>query len=111
MNEKADIDEEFKYDEHKQLFLSQYEKVAQTNDQRYFCRQINHITFEGSIFPAHIQGVHVDEHENGILPTILTERPVNFPLSSFFESVASKKPSDDTFNLDQIKTVSSEQKF
>ena len=65
---------------------------------------------------ANFKGYMLYDKNNNPVPTIMTERPINGPLISFFESVKKNQKVDDKnfypfYNLDDINSVSSEQKF
>lgn len=114
---KANLEMKVKLGRLKQLYLCHfYKKVPENFNQQYLVDQINFYMANECISLARIHGISMTDSKGNFFPTVLTNRPVNGPLSSLFESIRSNRDgkgqtSIDTFNIDEVKSISSESKF
>lgn len=104
----------------KRLFLSHhYEQLPKSLSHEYLKKQVEIYMQNQNDNLAYLRGYGLDLINGESILVSLTERPVNGPLSSLFLTVKTKEISNSIdkisnssyLNLDQLTTVTSEQKF
>lgn len=110
----------------RQYLVHLYKTKPNTFNKQLFIDQVNCYLKNQNIALAKFRGFSITDNNNNFLPTVLTERPVGGPLSSFFETIkenqtkCSSEGGNDNVNstsrsnsvdINKIKSISSYQKF
>lgn len=114
----VDIEMKKKLNKLNQIYLAHlYNKIPTSFNYEHFVDQIDCYMMKDCIALAHLHGFSFFDYEGNFVPTVLTDRPVNGPLSSLFVTIKSNKEKEDeishsdSFNMDSFCEISAEQKY
>ena len=110
---EGEIDSRLRLCKVQHIYLAHFYKEIPTNfNSELFRSQIDCYKVNQNFTLAHFNGFSFDDYEDNPIPTVLTDRPVNGPLSSLFKKVKSNnEPNIYTFNLSKLDSITAEQKF